>query len=65
MSDSVLQGKWGLVTGASGGLGADFARDLAARGCNLILVARREDQLRSLQQELSAKHGIAVDIIPL
>jgi uncharacterized protein len=60
-----LQGKTALVTGASSGLGIDFARHLAARGCNLILVARRENQLREVQQQISQRYGVEVQIIPM
>ena len=63
--NNVLRGTTALITGASSGLGADFARDLARRGCNLILVARREDLLRGLSEEITGKHGVQVDIVPL
>lgn len=58
-----LDGKWALVTGASSGLGADFARLLAARGCNIVLVARREDRLRALMQELTAASRVDVRVL--
>lgn len=51
-----------LITGASAGLGTEFAEQLAARGCDLLLVARREDRLRALSEQLSAKHAAKVAV---
>lgn len=53
-----------LITGASSGLGAAFARQLAARGYALILVARRIDKLTSLAEELKREHKIGIEILP-
>ncbi len=52
-----------VITGASSGLGAEYARQLAARGTDLVLVARDEDALRGLASSLMAEYDVAVEVL--
>jgi short-subunit dehydrogenase len=52
-----------LITGASGGIGKCFAEKLASLNTNLIIVARSEDKLNALAQQLQEQHNIQVDVI--
>lgn len=65
VSGSLLEryGPWAVVTGASSGIGRAFAEHLAGVGFSLILVARGEDRLKSLAEELGGRHGTACDIV--
>lgn len=68
MNDSDRQGAapdnaYALITGASAGLGSEFARQLAARHKNLVLVARRTGPMQALAEQLREKHGVDVVVL--
>ncbi len=60
-----IQGKLVVITGATAGIGEACARAFAARGADLILVARREERLAALERELQAEHGTDVRTVAL
>jgi hypothetical protein len=57
--------KYALITGASSGLGVDFARQLSSKGWNLVLVARRGQRLNQMKQEILAANDVDIIILPI
>jgi len=56
-------GQWAVTTGATAGIGLEFARALAARGVSCVLAARRGERLETIAQELKASHGVDVRVV--
>lgn len=56
-------GPWGLITGASSGFGAEFARQLSRKKLNLVLVARNKERLEQISEELRRQYEIEVKIV--
>jgi len=56
-------GKWAVVTGASSGIGRAIASELAAKGLELVLVARRQVELEQIARDLSAQHGVETRVV--
>ena len=59
-----VTGQTALITGASSGIGEAYAREFAARGADLILVARSEGRLRDLADQLGSRYGGKVTVLP-
>lgn len=58
-------GEWALITGASAGIGTEFARALARDGMSCVLTARRADRLQALAGELESAYGVATRVVPI
>ena len=56
-------GPWSLITGASSGIGKEYAAHIAAQGLNIAVVARSEEKLRAMEKELIAKYQVNVKVI--
>lgn len=57
--------RWALITGASSGIGAEFAVQLAGRGMHLILVSRRKEKMTQLATDLNTRHGTRCHIVAI
>ncbi|MFX3633937.1 MAG: SDR family NAD(P)-dependent oxidoreductase [Candidatus Pristimantibacillus sp.] len=64
MNSYHYQGKLAVVTGASSGIGEAYAKELAARGCHVVLTARSQDKLEALAGEIKRKHGVQTYALP-
>lgn len=65
MNEEASMDRWAVVTGASGGIGLEIARELAARGHALVLTARSVDSLNALAHTLQREHGTRCLVVPL
>jgi len=56
---------YALITGSTAGIGLDIARELASRGHNILLTARREDRLKDIAERLTLDFGVHTDYVLL
>ena len=63
--DRARFGPWAVVTGASSGIGREFARQLAANGINVVLIARRQALLAEAGREFSTRYGVEHRVVAL
>jgi short-subunit dehydrogenase len=63
--DPHVYGPWALVTGASAGIGKEYARRAAASGINVVLFARHEDRLKDVAAEVTTQYGVDARVVPL
>lgn len=61
--DYKLKGKWALVTGCTDGIGKQYARELAARGCDIVLVSRSLDKLKATAEEIEKDFKVSTKVI--
>ncbi|MEY4391291.1 MAG: hypothetical protein RLZZ400_1034, partial [Actinomycetota bacterium] len=61
----IYKNKTALITGASSGIGLAYAEEFARRGSDLILVARREDELKALATKIAGYSSVKVTVIPM
>ncbi|XP_018495303.1 inactive hydroxysteroid dehydrogenase-like protein 1 [Galendromus occidentalis] len=62
-TDLKIYGRWALVTGCSDGIGREYARALASRGINIVLVARSQEKLETLKLELEYTHNVLTRVV--
>lgn len=65
MNLTQAKGDWALITGATAGIGREFAMQLAAAGLNVVLVARRTDLLAELAEQLTRRYGVQTLAVPV
>ena len=57
------KGKWAVITGASDGIGKEYATQLAAKGLNVVLVSRTESKLVALAEEIESKYKVSTKVL--